>query len=91
MPWRGQSPGAKFPVQWDKFCRGGGGRNVIPSVAQGLGESQFAPVDTTVSGEYTAFGLPGGMHAYKIVGVNAVGAGPASDPVTIDVAQAQAA
>ena len=42
---------------------------------KGPGEPIFTQVDTTVTGEYTAFGLPGGMHAYNIVGVNAAGAG----------------
>jgi len=53
---------------------------------KGPGESQFALVDTTVSGEYAVFGLAGGMHAYKAVGLNAAGAGPASEPLAIDVA-----
>jgi len=39
-----------------------------------------------LTGEYVAFGLEGGMHAYKVVGVNVSGTGPASAPSTIDVA-----
>ena len=46
---------------------------------KGPGEPVFTQVDTTVTGEYGVFGLVGGMHAYKIVGVNAAGAGPAGD------------
>ncbi len=49
------------------------------------GESQFTQVDTTVTGEYAAFGLAGGMHAYKVVGLNTAGAGPASAPASVDV------
>lgn len=53
---------------------------------KGPGEPVFTQVDTTVTGEYVVFGLVGGMHAYKAVGVNAAGAGPASEPLAIDVA-----
>ncbi len=53
---------------------------------RGPGEPVFTQVDTTVTGEYVVFGLVGGMHAYKAVGVNAAGAGPASEPLAIDVA-----
>lgn len=53
---------------------------------KGPGESVFAQVDTTVSGEYATSGLVAGMHAYKVVGLNAAGAGPASEPTAIDVA-----
>ena len=53
---------------------------------KGPGESVFAQVDTTVSGEYATSGLVAGMHAYKVVGVNAAGVGPSSEPTAIDVA-----
>jgi len=58
---------------------------------KGPGEPVFALVDTTVSGEYAVFGLAGGMHAYKAVGLNAAGAGPASEPFTVEVAAVAAA
>lgn len=53
---------------------------------KGPGEGAFTQVDTTLTGAYVVYGLPGGMHSYKVVGVNAAGAGPASAPSTVDVA-----
>jgi hypothetical protein len=48
-------------------------------------------VDTTLTGAYAAAGLVAGMHAYKVVGVNATGAGPASEPFTIEIEAAAVA
>jgi len=58
---------------------------------KGPGQSAFAQVTTTTTGEYVTFGLPAGLHTYKVAGVNAGGAGPFSDPQGVSVDQAQAA
>ena len=58
---------------------------------KGPSEAAFTQVTTTIQGEYVAFGLPAGLHTYKVAGVNAGGAGPFSDPSAVSVEQAQAA
>ena len=58
---------------------------------KGPGEPDFTQVTTTIAGEYIAFGLPAGLHTYKVAGVNAGGVGPLSDPAGVSVEQAQAA
>jgi hypothetical protein len=61
-------------------------------IHKGPGETEFSEVaDVLLPGEYVKAGLPGGMHEYKVVGVNSRGEGPASQPVTIQVAAAEAA
>ena len=49
----------------------------------GPGEQQFTLVEEVLfETSYVKFGLPGGQHQYKVVGVNSRGEGPASDVVT---------
>jgi hypothetical protein len=61
-------------------------------IHKGPGQTEFAEVaDVLLPGEYVQLGLPGGWHEYKIVGVNSRGAGPESNSVSLQVAEAQAA
>lgn len=58
---------------------------------KGPGDAQFTLADTVATGDYVKFGLAEGAHEYKVVGVNATGNGPASDVVSVEVAEAVAA
>lgn len=64
---------------------------------KGPADAQFALAEEVLRpgpeqpGEYFKSGLAGGQHLFQIVGVNSQGEGPASEPATLAVAQAQTA